>query len=242
VARYAVDPDLELRAFIFDMDGTIVDNYEYHIQSWLALFAELGMEMSPGQLRQRIGGNTSPSFLRQVLGPDVSDAQIVEYAERKECLYRSLFHPHLKPVAGLLEFLAAARHLRVPVALATSAGGRNIQFVLDGLGIAAYFDAVIGGDDVPQGKRGPELFLASAQGLGVQPGSCLAFEDSLAGIQAASMAGMRTIVVATNHEAGKWRALPSVLDVVVDFTSLDPASLLGIGGERGESSWKGAGE
>jgi beta-phosphoglucomutase len=242
VARYTVDPELEFRAFIFDMDGTIVDNYEYHIQSWLALFSELGMEISAPQVRQLIGGNTSLSFLRQVLGPDVSDAQIVEYAERKECLYRSLFHPHLKPVEGLAGFLAAAQHLGVPMALATSAGGRNIEFVLGGLGIEAYFDFVVGGDDVPQGKRGPELFLAAAQGLGVQPGSCLVFEDALAGIQAATMAGMRTMVVATNHEAEKWRALPSVLDVVVDFTSLDPASLLGIGRKRGESNRKDAGE
>jgi beta-phosphoglucomutase len=177
-----------------------------------------------------------------VLGPDVSEAQIVEYAARKECLYRALFRPHLKPVAGLVEFLAAARHLGVPMALATSAGGRNIEFVLGGLGIAACFDAVVGGDDVPQGKRGPELFLAAAQGLGVEPGSCLVFEDALAGIQAAAMAGMRTVVVATNHQAEKWRALPSVLDVVVDFTSLDPASLLGLGSAPGKPSGKGAGE
>jgi beta-phosphoglucomutase-like phosphatase (HAD superfamily) len=121
------------------------------------------------------------------------------------------------------------------MAVATSAGARNIDFTLRGLGIQDFFSAIIGGDDVPQGKRGPEIYLTAARRLGVHPEGCLVFEDSLSGIESAQQAGMRIIVLATDPAAEAFRRSPGVLDVVPDFCTLEPAALLGLRSLRSRS-------
>lgn len=213
-------------AFIFDMDGTIVDNMAYHLQSWLAFFTELGIEMEQSRLAQLMGSHTTPELLRQAVDQHMSQAEIARYSERKEVIYRALYGPHLRAVEGFELFLQEARRLGIPLAIATSAGARNIEFTLDGLGILTYFDTVVGGDDVPQGKRGPQIYLTAAELLAVAPEQCLVFEDSRSGIDAAHRAGMRVVVIATDSQAEEFRGLPSVIDVVDDFRELELATLV----------------
>lgn len=211
-------------AFIFDMDGTLVDNMAYHTQAWLQLFAELAVEMTPACLEPLMGSPT-PVMLKSVLGQHTSEAEMATYSQRKEAIYRAIYSPSLRAVAGVHRFLGETQAQDISMAVATSASGRNIDFVLGGLGIRAYFDVVVGGDDVPQGKCGPEIYLETAFRLGMSPEQCLVFEDSQSGIEAAHLAGMCIVVVATNPRAEEFRALPSVLDVVGDFSTLDPSSL-----------------
>jgi beta-phosphoglucomutase len=172
----------------------------------------------------------NPQILRIMLGQDLSEAEIAAHAKRKEAVYRSLYAPHLKPVAGAIDFLAQARQHHVPIALATSADQPNIDFILDGLGIASAFDAVVGAEDVERGKPHPEMFLTAAAQLGVEPGGCLVFEDSRAGLEAARRAGMVTIALATTHSVDELRELPGVVSVVEGFTALDVEQLLLRGG------------
>jgi HAD superfamily hydrolase (TIGR01509 family) len=221
------------------MDGTLVDNMAYHTRSWLELFAELKVEMTADRLERLMGSRTTPELLRHLLGRQISEQDIAAHAERKEVIYRAMYGPHLKAVEGVGQFLQKAQALGFSLALATSAGGRNIEFILSGLGIDGCFDVIIGGDDVPQGKSGPEIYLTAAARLAVSPAQCLVFEDSRSGIEAAYLAGMKVIVVATNAQADELRAQPAVIDVVSDFRGLEPANLvhmIGPAGERGAAS------
>jgi HAD superfamily hydrolase (TIGR01509 family) len=221
---------MSIGAFIFDMDGTLVDNMPYHTRSWLKMFAGLGVEMTPVRLDRLMGSRTTPELLRHVLGEHLSEAEIQALSLRKEAIYRAEYGPHLEPVQGVLRFLQDARRLNLSMAVATSAGRRNIEFILGGLGVKTYFDVVVGGDEVLQGKSGPEIYLVTAQKLGMRPEQCLVFEDSRSGIQAARLAGMRIIVVATNPRAEEFRSLPSVIEVVGDFERLAPEELLHLTG------------
>ena len=216
-----------VRAFVFDMDGTIVDNMPYHTQAWLQFFAETGIEMSATRLDELMGANTTPVLLRQVLGGPVSDAQLLAYSELKEAIYRALYGPHLKPVRGLVPFLAEVQRLGIALALATSAGRRNIEFILGGLGLGSTFDVVVSGDDVPQGKAGAEIYFATARELGVPPPSCLVFEDSMQGIEAAGQAGMRVVLLATSPDAAQLCDLQPVVRTLQDFV-IEPVELLQI--------------
>jgi beta-phosphoglucomutase family hydrolase len=218
----------KFKVFIFDMDGTLVDNAGVHTQVWLQMFAELGVPITAREFHRQTSGKKNPQILRQVLGPDLSDSEIARYAERKESLYRTAYRPHLRLVDGLEKFLAEARRLGVPMAVATSAERVNIDFVLDGLGIRPYFCAVIGSEEVKQGKPHPEAFLTAAQEMGVAAEHCLVFEDSLTGIEAACRAGMKAIAVATTVDAAEFQGLPTVIRVVKDFTTLGPRALLEI--------------
>ena len=217
------------KAFVFDMDGTLVDNMGFHNQAWLAMFAELGIELDARHLKDLMGSHTTPELLRKALGQQLSAARIAELSERKEAIYRDMYAPHLRPVEGLELFLQEVHRLAIPMAVATSAGARNIGFTLQGLGIQDFFSAIVGGDDVPQGKRGPEIYLTAARRLGVRPEHCIVFEDSRSGIKSAQQAGMRIIVLATHPAAEGFRSSPGVLDLVKDFCTLEPAALLSLG-------------
>lgn len=216
-----------VRAFVFDMDGTLVDNMRYHTRAWLQFFAEMGIEMSATRLEPLMGANTTPILLRQVLGRPVTNAQLLAYSERKETIYRDLYRPHLKPVRGLVPFLAEVQRLGTPLALATSAGRQNIEFILGGLELDSAFDVVVSGDDVPQGKAGPEIFVTVARELAIPPSHCLVFEDSSSGIMAAGQAGMRVVLVATSPDAVHLCDLPPVVRSLHDF-AVDPAEFLQI--------------
>lgn len=220
-------------AFIFDMDGTLVDNVPFHMQSWLTLLAELGAPVEADEFARRMLGKTNEETLREIIGAHLTDAQIVEYAARKEALYRELYRPHLRPVAGLDDFLRAAQRRAVPMAVATSAPRTNIDFVLGGLGLGPYFQAVVGAEQVARGKPHPDLFLAAAERLGAPPGRCLVFEDARMGLEAARRAGMKAVAVATTLDVQELTGLPGVAQVIQDFTALDPAAALALLGARG---------
>jgi beta-phosphoglucomutase family hydrolase len=213
-------------AFILDMDGTLVDNMGVHLRAWTTFLADFGVEISPEAFLRRTSGLQNPQILRMMLGQDLSEAEVDAYAAQKEARYRDLYRPHLEPVDGGIAFLEEAWQRGAPLALATSANQPNVDFVLGGLGIEDLFDAVVSAEDVERGKPHPEMFLATAQQLGVEPDCCLVFEDSAAGIEAAHRAGMAVIALATTHDEDELRALPGVVDVVEDFTVLDVDRLL----------------
>ena len=213
-------------AFIFDMDGTLVDSMPYHVQAWMALLADRGVQTTPEAFLRQTGGKTNHQILREVFGDRLTGEEIARYARQKEALYRDLFRPHLEPIDGLIGFLNGAQHLHVPMAVATSAGKANRDFVLKGLGLEPYFTAVVGVEEIQEGKPHPEIFLRTAEKLGVAPAGCLVFEDALAGIEAADRAGMKAVALTTSVEGGEFRGLPAVIQVARDYTSLSPQALL----------------
>jgi beta-phosphoglucomutase family hydrolase len=217
---------IEQRAFIFDMDGTLVDNMEVHTQIWLEMLLEHGVAMTAEEFHHRASGKPNERVLREVFDGRMSKEETAAFAARKEARYRVAYGPQMRPVRGLPRFLAAAQRLRVPMSLATSAGSDNIAFVLGGLEIEHIFHAVVGAEDVTHGKPDPEMFLLAAERMGVDPRGCLVFEDAPAGIEAASRAGMRAIAVATTAPAHTYSGLKPVVRVIEDFTSVTPEGLL----------------
>jgi beta-phosphoglucomutase len=216
----------KVSAFIFDMDGTMIDNMGYHLKSWIELFNRLGVRMQDREFHVQYSGKTTDEILVDVLGEQITKSEIKALSETKEDIYRELYRPHLQPVPGLERFLEKARELSIPMAVATSAMRKNINFVLDGLGVAAYFRVVIGAEDIQHSKPHPETFLKAAQSLSVATENCLVFEDSLAGIEAARRGGMQSVLVDTALSADQVNGIESVIRVINDFTELDPAELI----------------
>lgn len=213
------------KAFIFDMDGTLVDNMKVHAEAWVKLFEEIGMKMNAEDFRVKTAGKTNPEIFRNIFGPGIRDEKIQELSERKEVIYRESFRAYLQPLAGAIEFLDEAQSLGVKMAVATSAPDKNIEFVLDGLHLRHYFQAVVGAADITNGKPHPEIFLKSAERLSVGPESCLVFEDALNGFEAAHRAGMQSVAIATVNSLEELINLPSVVVAAKDFVGLDPADL-----------------
>lgn len=205
-------------AFIFDMDGTLVDNMPFHNRVWIDFLTEKGAQVDPETFNDRTAGKTNPEIFRMYLGAQFEDALLPVYSREKEVRYREAYRPHLQPVHGLLDFLTAARQAGIRLALATSAGQENIDYVLEHLAIAGAFQAVVNGEEVRHGKPDPEIFLEAAKRLGAAPNACLVFEDSRGGIEAARRAGMPAVVITTSMAERQALAIPGVAMAVQDFS------------------------
>jgi HAD superfamily hydrolase (TIGR01509 family) len=207
------------RALLFDMDGTLVDNMDYHRQAFLVWAQREGLADSESEILAKTHG-TIGDIVRRFF-PHIRDAdQLFAIGERKEATYRELYAPHLRLLPGLIEVLEAARKRSLPMAVATAGDQTNIAFTLDGLNIRHYFSAIVGGEDVAQGKPHPDVFLIAAQRLGIEPQHCLVFEDSPAGVEAARRAAMSCYVVNPMNPRDEFGEADHVLEFAPDYRVL----------------------
>lgn len=213
------------RAFIFDMDGTIVDNMAFHTKSWLAFFARRGHDLDADEFFRATAGRQGHEIMSTYLGKQMTKEESVALDFEKESLYRELYAPHLATVAGFEAFIARAKSAGVKLAVATAAPNENIDFTLDGLDLRKQFDAIAGAADVAHGKPAPDVFLLAAERSGALPVNSIVFEDAPLGVEAARRAGMRAVVLTTTLPAEAFAEFDNVIAVVRDFSELDVEEL-----------------
>jgi beta-phosphoglucomutase len=189
------------------------------------MLSENGVEMNAHDFLVKTAGKTNREILPTVFG-EISDERIRELGERKESLYRELFLPERRPVEGVLKFLEEAQRLGIKMAVATAAPVGNMEFILDGLNLRRFFDAITTADNIVNGKPDPEIFLRSAEKLGIEPESCIVFEDAVGGFEAARRAGMKSIGIATVNSIEDILKLDGVAEAHADFSALDPQELI----------------
>ena len=216
---------MQKRAFIFDMDGTIVDNMSFHTDSWITFFQRRGMDIDADEFFRSTAGRQGKEIIRSYLGEHLPDDEVRVLNEEKEGVYRELYEPHRKTVSGFDDLIAQARQRGVALAVATAAPNANITFTLDGLDLRRHFDTVVGAADVPRGKPNPDVFLLAAQRCGVAPEHCIVFEDAPLGVEAARRAGMRCVVLTTTLPAAAFAQFDNVIHIASDFTELTIAEL-----------------
>jgi beta-phosphoglucomutase len=190
-----------LRAAIFDMDGTLVDNMAYHNHAWEVLSARLGVSMSAERFQRDFAGKKNEEIFPELLGRSLVPAELDRLAHEKESLYRELYRPHLALTRGVADLLQRLREVGVRLAVATAAPRDNRDFVLDGLGLRGAFERVVGAEEVRRGKPAPDMFLLAAGALGVAPEACVVFEDAANGVRAAVAAGMAAVGITTAASA-----------------------------------------
>lgn len=219
-------PISKIKAVVFDLNGTLVDDIAYHRDAWMMLAKKLDVPMSE-VIFQSFNGLKNADIFPRLLGRDVGPALLDVLEREKEEHYRTLYRPHLAPVAGATALLARLRAAGVKLGLASSAPVDNRTMVLDGLSWNSTFDAVIVPDAMPS-KPAPDIYLAAAKALGVEPSRCLVFEDAWNGVKAAATAGMTVVGLTSNVEA-EVLIRGGAVKTIADFTQLpdDLDSLLG---------------
>ena len=123
------------------------------------MLAENGVEMNPHDFMVKTAGKTNREILPTVF-ESISEEKIAELGNRKETLYRELFLPERKAVDGAVRFLENAKSLGIKMALATAAPVANMEFILDGLNLRRFFDAITTAADIKNGKPNPEIFAS----------------------------------------------------------------------------------
>jgi beta-phosphoglucomutase len=184
-------------AVIFDMDGVLVDSNPFHLEKWAEFLTRHRIKFNPDELPRLILGQHNDTALRHFFGETLSAEDSNRLAEELEETFRKTFKAHARPMAGLEEFVRSCKAAGIPVAVASSAMMKNVEFVIDALGFRQYIDYCVSGDDVTHPKPDPEIYLKAARDLGFKPETCVAFEDSFVGIEAAKGAGLKCVAIAS---------------------------------------------
>lgn len=208
---------MNIKAVIFDMDGVVVFNHDYHFKAWMEFAERYGFELNEEIYRDQFNGRTNKELF-QMIFEDPSDEDIETYSAEKEELYRELYYDEMAVSPGFLDFIAYLKRERLKIALATSAPTENVDWILDNLQLRPVFDVVVDGSEVDNGKPDPEIYLTVCTKLDINPKNCLVFEDSIAGIQAGVAAECVTVGVASSHE--EWEIKDLVEHVIHDFTEI----------------------
>jgi len=185
-------------ALIFDMDGVLVDSNAAHKEAWIRFNRRYGVETTDAMI-EHMYGRRNDEIVRDFFGSDLPSEEVAARGKAKESFYREMIAAHLEQmlVPGAAQFLHRYRDL--PMAVASNAEIENIDFLLDRAGLRPYFRVVLCGSQVARPKPYPDIYLLAAQLLGVQPQSCVVFEDSPSGVAAATAASMPVIGLRTTY-------------------------------------------
>ncbi len=196
---------MQYKAFLFDLNGTMINDMPYHINAWHRILNELGANISLERMKQECYGKNH-ELLERIFPGRFTAEEKNRMSLEKEKQYQKEFKPELELIKGLDHFLQQSHEAGIKMAIGSAAIMFNINFVLDGLGIRNYFDALVSADNVTDSKPDPETWLKCADKLNVSPAECLVFEDVPKGVEAAQKAGMDTVVITTMHRKEEFAA------------------------------------
>ncbi len=215
----------KLKAVLFDLDGTLLDNNDVHLKAWKQYLKENGKEISDEDYKKNISGRTNKDAVEHIYDKKMSEEEAAGYYLKKEEIYRKMFAPQIAPISGLPEFLQELADNNIAMAIATSGIQVNIDFMFEHVPIKQYFKKVINSTHVTKGKPDPAIFLKTAEELGVAPESCIVFEDSPSGVKAAKSAKMKVAALTTSHTKDELKEA----DIVIkDYTEINLEKLLSV--------------
>jgi len=211
-------PEARAEAVIWDMDGVIADTAPYHLRAWQKAFRKKGVDYTREDFQHSFG-QRNDNIIRNALGEQTPESEIETIAREKEAIFRKLAKQNIKPLPGAIELIKSLKKHGVKMAIASSAPIENIRLILQSLGIANCFHAIVSGQDVTEGKPSPQVFRLAAKRLGVKPENCVVIEDAVAGVMAAKRAGMRCIAVTNTHPGNSLAEADLIVDTLEEVTA-----------------------
>jgi len=207
------------RAFIFDLNGTIIDDMGYHAVAWENIINnQLNAGLSWEEVKAQMYGKNEELLVRIFGEGRFTKEEMSALSLEKERLYQAAYKPLMKCIDGFESFVDKALEQGVAMGIGSAAIMFNINFILDGLNLRKYFKSIVSADDVETSKPNPETFLKVAGQLGVAPTDCIVFEDAPKGVESAANAGMRCVVITTMHGKEEFVDYENVLFFIDDYT------------------------
>jgi beta-phosphoglucomutase len=212
------------KAFIFDLDGVIVDTARYHYLAWQKIAQELNIDftLEHNELLKGVSRVRSLDIILELGKVEASQEDKNRWLVQKNEEYLSYLvdmdqSEILPGVIAMLKFLKEKNQ-----AIALGSASKNARPILEKTGIMQYFDVIVDGNDVTNAKPDPEVFLIAAKLLGAKPEDAIVFEDSVAGVQAANIGNMTSIGI------GEGTTLYEAKYIYPDFTHIDISFIEGL--------------
>lgn len=204
-------------AVIFDMDGVICHTNPYHSLAFREFFSGHNLNPTDEEFAEHMYGKSNSYILSHFFQRPVTGDELKQMEHQKESLFRKIYEPHIEPIAGIIPFLTDLEQHGIKFGVATSAPYANMDLILGKIGIREKLGSIMASEDVKKHKPDPEVYLSSADKLGVSPKQCLVFEDSFSGVSAALNAGMQVVGVLSTHTKDK---LPPCSFYIQDYLEL----------------------
>ncbi|MBZ9691718.1 HAD family hydrolase [Clostridium sp. M14] len=182
-----------MRAFIFDMDGVIIDSEPIHRQVHGEIMNTLGINISKGELALYAGATNEYIFtkLKERYGIKKSVSELMDC--KSKLIINKVKEESLEPINGIRELLNALRKNNIKTAIGSSSPRSLIEAVIDKFNLHDAFDCIVSGEEVERSKPYPDVYIEVSKKLGINPEKCIVVEDSHNGVQAAKSAGMKCI-------------------------------------------------
>jgi len=214
-----------MRAFLFDLDGTLIDSMAHHRQAWARWRALRGVELDERSSFAATAGRTNHEILQELF-PEHSQDERDQMADEKEALYRQAAGDALTLIPGAFAFVAQAREAGMKLAVCTASTVPNMALAFARHGIDRWVDVIVSPADGLRGKPHPDIFQEAARRLRVDAHDCLVFEDAPLGILGARRAGMKSVALTTTLPASAFEEFDNVIALAADFTALSLNQLI----------------
>lgn len=212
--------NLAQSCLLFDLDGTLVHTDHVHFIAFNAMLAAFGRTVDQATYNREIAGFANADIMARLF-PDLSIAEHRRLADSKEARFRDMADT-LTPQPGLMALIAAADAQGIPRAIVTNAPRDNAELMLDAIGLAEGWAAIVLAEELPRAKPDPLPYSHALEKLGAQADASVAFEDSRSGVRAAALAGLPVVGMTTTQDATTLISEGAVFGAD-DFT--DPALL-----------------
>jgi haloacid dehalogenase superfamily, subfamily IA, variant 3 with third motif having DD or ED len=183
----------DIRGVVFDMDGTLFDTERVSQEGWIEAGRQAGYDITYELIKRWVGTNDAEKILRDEFGPKLNGSQIREI--RNQYIADYMREKGLPMKLGARQLLDDVKNRGLTIALASSTYQKYIVQMLGQAEIIDYFDVVVGGDAVDNGKPAPDIYRLTCKKIGLNPGLCLAIEDSPNGVRSAAAAGLHVVMV-----------------------------------------------
>jgi HAD superfamily hydrolase (TIGR01509 family) len=208
-----------VKGAIFDLDGVLVDSHPVHLRAWKRLLNSVGKSVKDHDMSFVLEGRKREEILQHFLG-ELTHEQLDQYGRQKEFFFQEE-SKNIETIPGVHEFLEKLAATSIPLAVASCGGRSRVNNLLEYLDLRRYFQVVVTGDDVKEGKPDAAIFRLAAQRYGVAPKDSVCLEDSISGVMAAKAAGMKCLGIAESsrgaslREMGADKVVPNFVDLTV---------------------------
>lgn len=204
------DISRSIQGLIFDLDGTITLTQQFHYQAFSKVFAEHGIEYTEHDDLYKYAGMGSATIFPTVFadhGITLTEEQVKQYSDEKKKIYTKILEDHeILPVPGVKDFLQHVTDAGYKICIASGNKVEAIEYLLERVGVQKFFSIIVTNKDAAKPKPAPDIFLAAAAKLGLEPAQCVVFEDAVNGVHASKSAGIRCIGLATRIPENDLRA------------------------------------
>lgn len=216
---------MKQQCVIFDMDGVICHTNPHHVKAFEAFFNNYQIPYTEKEFEDHMYGKHNGYIMTHFFKRSIDAEELKRLEDEKESMFRDIYKDKVETIPHYLEFLTALRSRNFKTAVATSAPRANLDLIIKALKIEDKMDSMMSSEDVKSHKPDPEVYLKSAERVGVPPSDCIVFEDSFSGVTAALNAGMKVVGVLSTHTKEQ---LPPCNFYINDYSEVNVDKILDI--------------